>query len=332
MRFFGMIMGSWLAFGGAVSAQCMGQDLIAALPAGDLAPIRAAADAVPFAVGNLWRATKGAEVATLIGTLHLDDPRFEDLMPRLLPFVDDAGAILVEAGPKEEAELKARLAKDPSLLIIPSGPTLPEILTEADWDRLTQAMAARGVPGFMAAKLRPWYLSMLLSVPPCAMAGGAIPNGLDQRLMASATDRGLPIAALEPYDTAFKLFQDGNPDEQITLLLAALAAEGQSEDMTATMINSYFAEDTRLSWEFTKVWTKTLPGYDPAVAEMEFALMEESLMTSRNVAWIPVIEGAMAQQEGPLVIAFGALHLAGEQGVLNLLKQRGFTVERIEDQ
>ena len=54
------------------------------------------------------------------------------------------------------------------------------------------------------------------------------------------------------------------------------------------------------------------------------AKLEEALMISRNRAWIPVIEEAAAQ--GPVVAAFGALHLSGEDGVLNLLAKDGWTV------
>ena len=218
-------------------AECRGQDMMAAMPAADFAPIRAAADAVPFAVGNGWRAVRGGEEVILVGTLHLDDARFEPVMTALTPHLERSRLLLVEAGPKEQALLKTRLSKDPSLLVNTDGPTLPELLPEAQWQALSAALSARGVPGFMAAKFRPWYIAVLLSIPPCAMTDG-LPNGLDQRLIARANDLGLPVEALEPYDTAFKMFQDGTLSEQVTMLTGAIAAEAQSEDMSATMIAS----------------------------------------------------------------------------------------------
>ncbi len=69
----------------------------------------------------------------------------------------------------------------------------------------------------------------------------------------------------------------------------------------------------------------TTPGITPAEAERQFALVDAALINRRNVAWIPVIEAAAAK--GPIVVGFGALHLSGEQGVLNLLAQDGWTVE-----
>lgn len=320
-----------LGLGGGALAQCRGQNLLDELPPEQVAALRQATDAVPFARGNAWRAVRGDEVVTIVGTLHLDDPRHDATMTALLPILSASAVLMVEAGPVEQARLMALMARDPKILITTKGPTLREALSDADWQALSAAMAARGVPGFMTAKLQPWYVSVLLAVPPCAMVAG-VPQGLDQRLIAAAERAAVPIVGLEPFDTAFKVFQAASAADQIKMLTGALAAEPQSEDMTATMINSYFAEDTWLSWEFTKLWTTTLPGYDAASAKVEFAMIEDQLMTARNAAWIPVIEAQAATAGGPVFVAFGALHLAGEQGVLNLLQKQGFTLERIEFQ
>ena len=56
-------------------ADCIGQNLFEALPDERKAVVEARADAAPFAKGNLWRATRGEERLTLVGTYHLDDER-----------------------------------------------------------------------------------------------------------------------------------------------------------------------------------------------------------------------------------------------------------------
>jgi uncharacterized protein YbaP (TraB family) len=48
------------------------------------------------------------------------------------------------------------------------------------------------------------------------------------------------------------------------------------------------------------------------------------MINRRNRAWVPVISAAATK--GPLVVAFGALHLSGSEGVLNLLVQDGWAV------
>lgn len=313
----------------AAQAECQGSNVMYDLPAAERAEIRAAADAAPFAKGLLWQARRGDQVITLLGTYHFDDPRHAAIMARATPLLDAATLLLVEAGPAEEAALKSAIARDPSLVVAQSGPTLPESLSPEDWKSLSAAMNARGMPAFMAAKMRPWYVSMLLAIPPCAMADqeALVSGGLDQRLIRHATEQGLPIRALEPHDTVLTLFQDMPQADQLAMIRAALATEPRAADYAITLADSYFAEDARLIWDLSRHIALQMPGVPPEQTARDFDRMEEVLMTARNRAWIPVLTDAAAQ--GPVFAAFGALHLSGETGVLALLGAEGFTLERL---
>jgi uncharacterized protein YbaP (TraB family) len=309
-------------------AECQGQNRIAQLPEDVRADLVARVEAAPFPRGNFWRATRDDQIVTLVGTYHLDDPRFDPLMEPLSLLLEESTTLLVEAGPLEEAELQKALARDPSLMFVLDGPTLPEALPPETWDRLKQALSARGVPPFMGAKMQPAYLSMLLGIPPCAadMLGGT-PNGLDQRIIDLAEQSGLPLGALEPYDTIFRIFGRMTPAESLEMLELSLAMDDQSEDVFATMLASYFDEDSRMIWEFSRWQTLQTAGMDPARVEADFADMEERLILQRNRSWIAVIERAL--EDGPVFAAFGALHLSGQDGVLDLLRREGFTLERL---
>ncbi len=312
----------------SANAACSGQDQIAALPAATRAELQSAADTAPFARGNYWRATRGDEVVTLIGTVHIDDPRLDDVVAATLPDLKAARVLLVEAGPEEQAGLQKALATDPSLMFITEGPTLAELLPNSDWQRLKAAFDARGVPAFLGSKMQPAYVSMVLSIPPCAtemMQGSG--NGLDQRLIAEAETQDIPIRALEPFDTVFKLIGAMSTEDQIEMLEMSIALEDTAADSFATLLQAYFTENTRLMWEFSLWQSAQTPGMTPERARAEAEQMDEMLMSGRNRTWIPVIETAAKQ--GPVFAAFGALHLAGPEGVLALLQARGFTVERL---
>jgi len=167
----------------------------------------------------------------------------------------------------------------------------------------------------------------MLGIPPCDMARAANGRGLDQRLMDEATARGLPVKALEPYDTLFTLFDGLSQADQLSMIRSALAMEPQAADMSVTLADTYFAEESRLIWEFMRHLTLAAPDTDPARALRDLDLMETALMINRNHAWVPAISAAAAK--GPVVAAFGALHLSGDHGVLNLLAAAGYRVERL---
>lgn len=309
------------------AGSCDGQNLIAALPPTELAALTARAD-VPFSHGNFWQARKDGRVITLVGNYHLADPRFDPILAALAPYLAQASALLVEAGPIEQAALQRALAQDPRLMYLAQGPTLPQRLSPADWDHLAQAVQARGMAPVMAAKMQPWLLNSLLDSPACLfpLASGA-DKGLDKRLIDVALRQGIPIAALEPYDAILKAFDRIPFADQIAMLRQTVAMEGRSKDMATTLADSYFAGDSRLFWAYTGQALLQLPGMTQAEVDREMALLDQALISTRNAAWVPVLEDAA--QKGPVLAAFGALHLPGATGVLTLLAQNGWTLQAL---
>lgn len=328
LRCLSLFCALFLAFApGPAAAECVGRNLISEMPPDEADALFSAANAVPFPAGNFWRATRGDEVITLAGTYHLDDPRHAATLTGLMPHITAAATVLVEAGPEEQRKLLDLIAREPARMLITEGPTLIDRLPPDTWTALSAALAERGIPGFMAAKVQPWYAAALLAIPPCAMAGMAEPRGLDGLVIDAASAAGLPVLGLEPYDTIFTIFDQIPEAEMVAMLDATLAMEPAAEDYSVTLADSYFAGQNRLIWEFTRQATLALPGQDPDVVNASFARMEEVLMNARNRAWIPVLLDAAA--DGPVFAAFGALHLPGEEGVLNLLQAQGFTIEEL---
>ena len=319
-----VLLATLLAGPVAGRAACAGRDLIATLPEGRRAALDAATAAQPYPSGNLWQATRSGRTVTLVGTLHLDDPRLDAVMERLAPAIAGAATLMTEAGPAEEEALRRYLALHPDAF---TGPDLQADLSPDDRARLAAALRARGVPEAMGVHLHPWYLSALLDMPPCLAVAAAAEGGLDRRIVKRAAERYLPVTALEPWDVVLHVFDAFSRGEQIEMLRQALALDAQAEDMLATLVEAYFRQDSRRLWEFQRSLAAAVPGVDVEQVARDFATMERSLMAERNRAWIPAIEAASAR--GPVLAAFGALHLSGEAGVLNLLARRGWTLERL---
>ncbi|WP_238365916.1 TraB/GumN family protein [Mesobacterium pallidum] len=304
-------------------ATCNGRDLRPSLPEAVTESIAAEVAAMPFPAGNHWTARRGDAVVTLVGTVHVGDPRLDGVMARLAPLVAGADRVLLEMTPAEQMELQAALARDPSLISL-TADTLPDLLPEDQWQRLSQAASARGVPGFMAAKFRPWYLATLLAVPPCAAAQlTAGPNGLDHRIIALAEAENIPMQALEPYDTLFSLFADMPMDEQLEMLESALPDAARAEDEFATLMALYFEEAHGAVWALSR-WQAGQNNPDLTEADLDDQMAEtrDLLLTRRNAAWLPRI--LAASEGGPV----GAAHLGGADGLLALLEAEGFSLER----
>lgn len=320
----------------AGAAECVGENLFATLSESDRAEIRRAADAVPYHRGLFWQADKGKARITLIGTYHFDDPRHADTVARFGPLVAEADALLVELGPKEEAQLKAAMTTQPDLIVDPTGPTLPEQMSAEDWAEVSAAMAERGLPAIMVSKMRPWYVATLLGISPCMMrqmaANGGETNGLDFQLMDLAEAEGVPVVALEPWDTVLAMFGSLTPEEGIDMIRYGLPAAQHADDYATTLIEAYFDEDVWTIWEFGRIDAYRSSGLPRDEVDRLTDEAQALLMDQRNRSWIAPLTAAAdaaATRDRGVVAAFGALHLPGEAGILRLLEKDGWTIERL---
>lgn len=307
-------------------ANCAGKDLRLLMTPDAAAKMNEAVRETPFAQGNHWVATKDAKTVHLIGTIHVGDPRLDPVMDRLRATITSADAILLEATPVEQKALQSAVATRPELIFLTDGPTLPELMTEDDWQSLSLAAKSRGIPPFLASKFQPWYLSLLLGVPGCAMresAGGK--RGLDHLIMAQATEAGIPMRPLEDFDTLFGLFAAEPIEDQIKLLIMSILPDEESEDALFTLTESFFDQNTAEAWEFARYLAHQRIPLPAAEIEDLFAELEDIVLTQRNAAWMPRIEGA---PENNIVVAVGAAHLIGKNGVLQRLSTAGFTLSR----
>ncbi|APX13844.1 hypothetical protein BWR18_11530 [Tateyamaria omphalii] len=310
----------------ALHAACSGADLRPQLSTEARAEIAERTAALPFPEGNHWRATRGDQTITVIGTMHLHDPRMNDIVDRLAPTLASTDLLLVEITAEEEAALLNAVSTDPTIAFITDGPSLIDRVSPKIWAVLAEAAQKRGVPPFMAAKYQPWFLSMTLSIAPCAMAdlhAGRV--GLDKMIMAKARQADVPIMALETHREMIDLLAADPVDEQVRFLPLAAQMEGTVDDATATTIAAYFEEQHGALLAFSRVFTRDQIDFPPAEFEALFDEMMGTLLDRRNLLWMDRID---ARDERSIVIAVGAAHLGGETGVLKQLETRGFTLQR----
>lgn len=312
------------------AAACVGESYLDRMTPQQEAQLSAAVADMPYAEGLIWRATKEDAAITVIGTMHIYDPRLDDLRAALSETVATADLVMLEATPEEEAKLQQLITSEPDRLFIMDGPTLPDLLDEDTWQMISTAATERGIPGFMAAKMQPWYLSLTLAVPSCAMTDMiAGIRGLDQMIIQDAEAAGVPMQAVEPYTTLFDLFKDDSFDEQVDMLRVSMLVPELQEQMFVAMLDRYFAEDVGRLWEMSRIAMSDVPDLDPIEANAMFDEMEESLLNTRNRNWIPVITEATSTHDD-IVVAVGAGHLIGESGVLQLLENEGWSIARVE--
>lgn len=307
----------------AFAQSCGTRDLISELSTEDRAALDALVAPHAYAEGNLYEAVKGDSTVTVVGTLHLPDDRHTAMVDAVRPAILAADMLILEASSEAQAEIQTMAASRPDMFFLTDGPTLIDLLTEDEWNRLTEELADYGIPGFMAAKFQPWFLSMTLAIPPCAMEGVARGDkGLDMLLEDVALNANIPLAELDDVEALMDLLSGDPIEKQIEGLRLWLEMKVDNGAEMTTMVERFFQGKAREAVEFARLLLE-----DKNIPVQMFDDMMQSILEDRNAAWEPKIIKLVDGKDA--VIAVGAAHLSGESGVLRALERAGYQINRL---
>jgi len=312
----------------AAFAACEGQDWRDALAPETLREIRARAAAVPYHEGIAFEAVRGETRLTLFGTVHLTDPRVfvpDEIAARIRA----ADLLLVEVTQDLFADFERKLAADPMLLFDVEGPGLKSRLAAHEWETLQGAFSAMGVEPDRGDRMRPWFVSLLLELPPCETAAVAAGTRvLDARIEALARDAGVAVSSLDAApEELLSFFTDMTEEEGLDVLRLSLAAYAEDGSSIVTVVGAWVDEEILVSWEVVRARAAALSG-NTASVDYWLDRAYEILVEERNRDWLVTIL-RLSRDAPRTVIAVGALHLPGEGGLLRLLEREGFAIRRL---
>lgn len=309
----------------AESPACDGVDLTARLQREDpamLDRIRAEASRTPNGQGLLWKVQKDdGPVSYLFGTMHVTDPRVTELTPAARQAFEQADTVVIETTDiLDQAAMMASLMAEPELMMFTDGTTLASRLSAEDAALVEAGLDARGIPLGSVAKMKPWMLSAMVALPACELArkaeGAAV---LDVKLAEDAKRAGKQVAGLETAVSQLRAMASLPLEFHLESLVETLRLGDRVDDVVETMIVLYQRGETGMYWPLFRA---VLPS--PEADGEAFADFEETMVTARNRAMALSAEPAL--QQGAAFIAVGALHLPGEQGLVELFRRAGYTV------
>ena len=321
---------AWLLLTATAHAACGGKDLLPGLRTMDPAGVQAVfqrSHAVVNGQGRFWRIERaGTPPSYLLGTFHTAEA-LQTMTPAMWRAFDATDAALFEMNLDEQARLEERMVTDPNFSFDTTLPPLLDQLTEAQRQVLKAAFVERGLPAEAANQMRPWLLAGLLGFPAChirAAQQGAEP--MDAVLAERARDAGRPTYSLETYEEALSSFGVLDRDSLISALIADPEIAAMEEDIFQTHSQLY-ADGETVAINETAIWLAQRSGVNFDVRALNTRLMD-SLLGGRNRNWMPHLLPHL--QTGGTFVAVGALHLAGEDGLIQLIRAQGYTVTRLD--
>jgi len=262
-----------------------------------------------------WKATGKGGTIYLMGSIHVMSASFYPLNPALDAAFKDSDLLVEEV---DLAEMQDPMAQMKMLTrgMLPSDQSLDKVLSPATLALVKKATADMGGDSGPLMRFKPWMLAVALQGMELMKAGFDPSLGLDQHFYEQAKEGGKAVQGLETVEFQISRF-DGMTLEQQDRFLAETLKELATETATVGKLGDAWKTGDVAAVE--RVALADLKS-DPA--------MYQRLLVERNKNWMPKIEALFARRGRALVVV-GAAHLIGPDGLLAMLRAKGYTIEQL---
>ncbi len=278
------------------------------------APAAKATPPVPL----LWKVTgPGDSRLYLLGSFHL--LRAQDYP--LAADVDQAFA----ASKRVVFELSPQDMQSPQLTqmmlqaaVRTDGTELKRDLDPATWSKLQAYATANNLPLAQLQGMKPWFVGLTITLGQFTKMGLDPNLGLDRHFMQRAAAAGKPTSGLEDIDTQVGVLSGMSAAEQQQMVAEALDQADKADAEGRKLHDAWRRGDDKLLWT-------------SMAAQMrgQYPQLYKRINTDRNDAWVPKLQQYLQAGQGGTLVVVGTLHLLGDDGVVDKLKAKGFTVERV---
>jgi len=308
---------------GEPSKPCQGSDLTQVQ--GLAAAEAARADDLVNGDGLLWRIEKaGLAPSYLFGTIHSTDESALEIARRAAQSINGAKIVATELGGPIDTLEKANItAATLAKALDRDHDTFEGAIAPDDRRAIEKLITSLGYPAEFAHHLKPWFLAILTALPKCEAERETLnlPE-VDQFIAETARNSGVKVIGLETAEEQIAAIANMRPQVAATLLTLTARDPALNDNLYATMLRLY--RESRPA-EILAV-SDALGGLSEAErgAQDEFML---ALLQGRNATMAERAASLLAS--GGAFIAVGALHLAGNTGLIERFRAQGYTVTKV---
>jgi len=256
--------------------------------------------------GLLWKVDRpGQRPSYVFGTIHVADEAILDLPSIVKNALEHSDSFVMEALP-DPAQAMLLIG----MMYFSDGKKLSDLLSRKLFGRAVEILAAYHLTEQATASMKPWAAFLTMNYP---AEFGIV---LDVELLRLAQQKGIEVYGLETLEEQGNILNNLEYDAQVRLLIDTICHYDVVVDDIEMMKQLYLKRDLKGLFEFSHRYSIA----DDAV----YKVLLKKLLTERNYIMAERMQPML--EDGNAFIAIGAMHLPGKEGVLNLLKQRGYNI------
>lgn len=267
----------------------------------------------------LWKISGNGikDTSYLYGTIHLIDKKNFVLTPQLKRSFKKTQALVLEVNIEMDAPTKQEMARK---MMYPNRQSIKNYVSPSDYNYLHSYL----IDTLKISALKTTIYEMMI---PFFFESIVTAEQIDnvksyEKTLAKMAGKKEKLF-VETIQEQMEIVRGDSLELEIENLMKNMRAGKLNADKEMKeMIKLYVNQDLQELYNYVTTSFIELEK-DPAKRDEMLAKM----LTNRNKKWIPLLTNWM--QEKSLFIAVGAGHLAGDEGVINLLKRQGYTVEPV---
>jgi uncharacterized protein len=276
--------------------------------------------AVPAAPAKhyLWEVTSMTNRVYLYGTVHAGMASWYPLPAAVEDAFEASPIIVVEADVTDD---KAMEKSQAAAFYTPPANLTTHIPPE-DYARFRALLPRYKIPEEAIVRVKPFMASTMLVFSEWARQGYMPLYGVDLYLIGKAKNENKQLLELEGVEQQIKLMDSLSNDETLELFHGTIEAleSGLSGEQVTGLVKAWQAGDPDGVLKVARAYNDKIPGA---------AAFEERFIWSRHNAMMAKITDYLDRGKEPYFIAVGALHLAGPRGLVQLLRDKGYTVKQL---
>jgi len=264
----------------------------------------------------LWKVQSKTNTVYVLGSIHYLKKEMYPLNKKIENAFEKSDHLVVEANINDTEKVDTQKLAESALYL--DEETLEKHISPQTYELVKKELEVLGVPLEIISKQKPWFLALTLASLEIVKLGFDPEYGIDKYFLPKAEGKK-KILELESFGYQMNLFCQLSEKDQESLLLYTLKDMKVVEQELDKLVQAWASGDTK---GVESIIIRSL------VEDKRLSPIYEKLIYERNRSMASKIEDYLKTKETYFVVV-GAGHLVGSQGIIELLKGKGFVVEQL---
>lgn len=247
----------------------------------------------------------------LFGTFHSDSPKLAPIFKLAVQAMKKVSALDIEVVLNADIRREAQV----TMVYPPSHPGLHAVISSELFERTFHHIGSvLGMSMNQMDRYKPWALAVLVQYPKHE-GNGVV---LDEKLQHKALALGIPVQGLETIGAQLNIFDSLPEKDQISLLDISLDQIAEITSMHQEITEYYLSQNLQAIQDMSDRMFDDMAKNAPRLARH----LEKRVLNDRNLSMLKSLLPHL--EDKPTMVAVGALHLSGKNGLLQGLEKKGF--------